>query len=158
MTWSPDGTARGTGNDPYLIFGLERAAWVYAVRVKYAFEDTAPPAQLQAYWKRAGQEFTETERFFETRLPADPEEQQVVGQAFKASGGGRWVKPRKDGPVTWFWVTVPVNDSIDQFRLDPDNKSCVFKIAEVRLVVGAGADGRPGVQLPDSGSWASRRP
>jgi hypothetical protein len=137
VEWSAEGVARCTGNDPHLVYRLPRPEWVYAVRVEYGMENAMPPAEFEAYWRSGdGEPFSEAGRHFRADLPVEGEERLLVERRWKGSESGAqvWTKSRDGRPVDRFWVTVPVNARIDQFRIDPDNKPCVFRIFQVRLV------------------------
>jgi hypothetical protein len=110
MTWK-DGVGEGNGDDPYLVFALPEPQLVHAIRIKYAYERTAFPVVLQVFWRRSGQqEFVEEERNHTKELKAE---------------------------VAEGTVTVWVNDTIDQFRIDPDVKPCVIRITKIELLVPA---------------------
>lgn len=111
-TWK-DGVLRATGGDPFAVFALPEARFVAAIRLRVAYQGppASGPAQFQIFWRRSGQnDFVEEERNVGRELKAVPEEQTVI---------------------------VQVNDTIDQVRLDPDTKPCIFRIAEVVLLVPA---------------------
>jgi hypothetical protein len=134
ITWTADGAAECLGNDPYMVFALEGPREVTAIRIKYSMAGPPPPAHLQAYWRNGdAQNFSETERYYQTDLPPDLEEKIIVERAHAA--GSVWLEQTGGGPQTQFWVTIPVNDTIDQFRIDPNDQPCRFKIEEIRLVV-----------------------
>jgi hypothetical protein len=109
VTWK-DGRWKGDGQDPYLVFALQQPQFIYAVRIKISYESqTDAPTVFQMFWRRSDQnEFVEEERNHVLEL--------------KTVSGERT-------------VTVPVNDTIDQFRIDPDTKPCVFKLSEIMLLV-----------------------
>ncbi len=110
MTWK-DGISEGLGDDPYLVFALQKPQSVYAIRLKYSYENTASPALFQMFWRRSDRnDFVEGERNFRLELQTGTGEKTV---------------------------TIPVNDTVDQFRIDPDVKPCVFKISEIMLLVPA---------------------
>jgi hypothetical protein len=111
MTWdAEEGIGRGDGGiDPFLVFRLREPQFVHAVRLKYSYEDAHSPANFQMFWRRTdSQEFVETERTARLELRTDPGERVV---------------------------TVRVNDTIDAIRIDPDTKSCVFKLVTISLLV-----------------------
>jgi hypothetical protein len=105
-----DGKYIGEGDDPYLVFALGEPRFVYAIRLKCSYEGTpnAPP-MFQAFWKEGSEDFVEKEgRVVTQELKGGPEEQTVM---------------------------IPVNSRIDQFRIDPDTKPCVFRIHEIVLLI-----------------------
>jgi hypothetical protein len=109
VTWK-DGSWRGEGEDPYLVFALPSPQLIYAIRVKLSYESqTDARIVFQMFWRRSDQnEFVEEERNRVLELKPGSEERII---------------------------TVPVNDTIDQFRIDPDTKPCVFKLSEIMLLV-----------------------
>jgi hypothetical protein len=115
MTWQ-DGIGKGLGDDPYLVFALPQPRLVYGIRVRYAYEDTASPASFQLFWRwTEHNEFTEQERNVVRELSTTAGEQ-----------------------TTTFWVY----ETIDQIRVDPDTKPCVFRLPEIVLLVPAPAQSR----------------
>jgi hypothetical protein len=124
MTWQ-DGAGRGLGDDPFLVFALKEPQFLAGICLAYAYEDTPTPAELQVFWRNRGrqEEFVATER-----------------NEFK-------VLPTDKGPGT---VIIWINDSIDEFRVDPDTKPCGFKLSAITLLspnpdaAPAYADGPPG--------------
>jgi hypothetical protein len=108
MTWT-DGAGRGVGNDPFLVFALEKRRFISAIRLKYRYENTVSPATFQAFWKDSGRnDFVDEERNVVMALATDQEPGIVI---------------------------VWVNDSIDHFRIDPDIKPCGFQLYEITLLV-----------------------
>jgi hypothetical protein len=107
MTWK-DGAGDGYGDDPHLVFRLPRPAYVYCIRLRCRLDTPGrSPALFQAFWRDSGRnQFDPAQRNRAYRIPARPEERSL---------------------------TVWVNDTIDQFRLDPDTKPCHFEI--VRMAV-----------------------
>jgi hypothetical protein len=112
MTWK-DGIGRGTGNDPFMVLALPEAQLVYAIRITYAYPEATffSPISFQVFWKRSDrQEFVEEERTQTQELRAATQDRTI---------------------------TIWVNDIIDQFRIDPDVKPCVIRIAKIELLVPA---------------------
>jgi hypothetical protein len=116
MTWK-DGVGRALANDASLDFPVQpqllghEPRMVHAIRLKFAYEETASPAFLQVFWGRSDQaNFGGEGRSFSRELEARAEQQ---------------VK------------TVWVYDAIDRFRIHPDNKPCLFKLLEIVLLVPA---------------------
>jgi hypothetical protein len=111
-----EGVWEGHGDDPYLVFALPEPQFVHAIRITYAFERTPAPIIFQVFWRRSDrQEFVEVERNSVRELSAE----------------------RAQGTLT-IWV----NETIDQFRVDPDVKPCVIRIAKIELLVLAADDAR----------------
>jgi hypothetical protein len=109
VTWK-DGVIEGNGDDPYVVFALKAPLYVHAIRLTYSYGNAADaPATFQMFWRKSDEnDFVETERVVTRELKVAPEEQTL---------------------------TVAVNDVIDQFRIDPDVKPCVFKIKEITVLV-----------------------
>jgi hypothetical protein len=103
-----NGKWESTGDDPRLVFELPKPTFVYAVRAKFRYEKAGDRARFQAFWRRHAQGFVETERTKSLELPTGPEANTV---------------------------TIVINDTIDQFRIDPDNKPGVFEILELVVLV-----------------------
>ncbi len=111
MTWT-EGDCRGEGDDPSARFALDRPQLVTAVRVRCTYDNSVQQPHFHMYWRNKGTEgYTENERFFRRMLPNNPGEQTL---------------------------TVKVNRTIDELRIDPDNKPTAFRISEVVLLVPAG--------------------
>jgi hypothetical protein len=108
MTWK-DGVGEGHGEDPYLVFVLKEPQFVQGIRIKYAYDKTASPATFQVFWRRSDRnDFVEEERNSTLELTTEPGEKTL---------------------------TIQVADTIDQFRIDPDTKPCVFRLTEIVLLV-----------------------
>jgi hypothetical protein len=107
MTWK-DGVGEGHGDDPFLVFALAKAQLVYAIRIKCAYERTASPIIFQVFWKPSDRQEFEEGRSNTQELREDSDERTI---------------------------TIPVNDTITQFRIDPDVKPCVVRIAKIELLV-----------------------
>jgi hypothetical protein len=109
-----DGVGHGYGSDPSLTFTLKKPQRVHALRLQCSLNygnDEPAPASAQLSWKRSDQEdFPETEQNIPLELDTAP------------------------GETT---VSVWINDTIDEFRIRPDNKPCVFRIAKIVLLVPA---------------------
>jgi hypothetical protein len=108
VTWN-GGVGTATGEDPYVVFSLDKPQLVYTVRLKFSYQENASDhAWWELYWRERGRD-----RFDERRCHG-------------------WPQPTGLGQAT---KTVCVNDTIDQIRFDPDGKPCAFQIAEITLVV-----------------------
>jgi hypothetical protein len=110
MTWNHS-TGLSFGDNPYLLFALQKPRFVHAIRVTYSYKNTPPPTYLQLSWRRSDRnDFSEAERSARWDLHAGPEEKTV---------------------------TLWVNDTIDQFRLHTVDKPGVFHLSKLTLVVPA---------------------
>jgi hypothetical protein len=110
MTWK-DGTAEGNGDDPWMVFALGAAQYVKEIRLTYSYGTAENHrANFKVYWKRSDRnDFVEEARNVRLNLKIDSEQKTL---------------------------TIPVNDTIDYFRIDPDHrKPSVFKIADIVLVL-----------------------
>jgi hypothetical protein len=111
MTWG-DGTGRPTGEDPYAVFALGPPRFAYAVRLRYAYPDAAVDASavIELFWRQTGvNDFVAGARTTAVRVPASP-------------AGGT--------------VTVPIRDTIDQLRIDPDARLGRFHLLEGAVLLG----------------------
>src|SRR5262249_21699061 len=110
MSWK-DGLGAGFGPDASLMFVLKEPQLVYAVRLNYSYCRTAQTAPLfQMSWRRSDHnDFSEAERVFRVQLGAD----SAVLEAEQSQA---------DEKVLTVWVY----DTIDQFRIHPNDKPCVF--------------------------------
>jgi hypothetical protein len=150
---APAGTAYVWGGDSYLPFTLPRPRFVYAVRITYSLRalpglgagtvgllgsphgpgpllaasalfpgrpslrgGAVFPGTLQVAWKEGGRNaFSDGERVWRYAFHWAPNQ----------------MPPRETTRVVW------VNDTIDQFRIHPDNKPVEVTISEVVLLVPA---------------------
>src|SRR5262249_39273954 len=112
MTWA-DGVATATGDAPALVFALPQQRHVAAVRLKLAYENTASPAACTFCWKGKGQ------------TDANESERSLF-----------WPQDTTPGEKT---KLIGVDDTIDQFRLAPDNKACMVRIMEITLLLSPNA-------------------
>jgi hypothetical protein len=101
-------TAQVTGVDPQITFTLARPGPVAGVRIRYAHRNRqGAPARFQLSWKRPGQdEYTSTQRY------------------------ANWNLPTGEGKETTIWI----DDVVAQFRIQPDNQRCQFRIDEITLL------------------------
>lgn len=108
MTWKDNG-GDGLGADPFVVFRLPQPEFVYGLRLKFRLTNPKnDPALFEAYWMRTGvNTFTEDERSVRFTLRPRPEEKTL---------------------------TVWINDTIDQIRLDPDTKPCHFELEELTVL------------------------
>jgi hypothetical protein len=110
MTWE-EGTGLATGDDPYAVFDVGPARFAYALRLRYAYPDATADASavMELFWRRNGvNDFVAGVRTAAVRVPAAPE-------------GGT--------------VTVPIRDTIDQLRIDPDGRLGRFRLVEGVLLL-----------------------
>jgi hypothetical protein len=103
------GVLKATTNDPFLVFALDPPRFVHAIRFRCSYE-TNGEARGELYWcdttKKTG--FSDAERHI------------------------TWPEHTHLGERT---RTVWINDTIDRFRIDPDNKPGVFTLHEIVLLV-----------------------
>jgi hypothetical protein len=101
-------TAHVTGVDPQITFTLSRPRPVAGIRINYAHANPQrAPARFQLSWKRPGQPgYTDTERY------------------------ANWTLPTGAGRETTVWV----DDVLEQFRIQPDNQPCEFRIDKITLL------------------------
>lgn len=103
------GAGKATGDDPYVVFALDKPRRVSSLRFKIAVENTGEKTALVSVLWRNGavNDFTEKERLFAKDVPTGSEQT----------------------------LTIPVNDTIDAIRIDPDIRRCDFRISELIVVV-----------------------
>jgi hypothetical protein len=95
-----------TSDDPRLIFLLDKPRHVDAIRLTFAYgANTDVPALLQVFWRLGDQPFDETRRF-----TAQLKEETTVRT-----------------------ISVPVNATIDSFRIDPNHRRSSFRLLEIKL-------------------------
>ena len=109
MTWE-GGVGYAKGNDPHLVFALTHPNWSTPSDSNCLIQASrAKGHSLQVFWRRTEKnDFAEGERAFTTQVEAVPEGKTV---------------------------TVWVNDTIDQFRIDPDTGPSVFSVSDLRVLV-----------------------
>src|SRR5262249_42898595 len=115
MIWD-HGIGYGPGRDAGLSFTLKRPQRVYAIRLRYFYDN--PPETLEAFqltWK-----------------PGDPDGGADAVRNVRLTL--RTAEGEKAEPKT---LTVWLNDTLDQLRIYPDDKPFVFHVAEVVLLVPA---------------------
>jgi hypothetical protein len=95
-----DGVGDGVGSDPYLVFALDRERFVRTIRIRLNVTGERDTCLLQAYWRNDKQVFAENERGLAVRIGS--------------------------GDATT--LVLPVNRTINQFRIDPDVGPCRFEI------------------------------
>jgi hypothetical protein len=92
-----------------VVWRLDQPRYVHAIRLKGTYVNApSNSAKLQMFWKENGRnEFTEAERYVYYQMSTTPVEQTL---------------------------TVQIQDSLDQFRLDPDIHPCGFQVSEIVLL------------------------
>jgi hypothetical protein len=111
-----DGTAGCAGPDsPYLGFALKRPTFVRAVRMTFAYAADERPAVFSLNWRARGRNDFGEDRYCRVTLPTGAAEQPL---------------------------TIPVNDTISDFRIYPDDQEhpgggyhCRFKLSQLSLLV-----------------------
>jgi hypothetical protein len=122
MDWK-DGTGRGY--DPYLVFAVgqtvvlgrqprltypvKQPRAVAGIRLRYVYEQTIGPAFCQLFWRTSDRNDFDLDNRWSYH----------------------WLETGPGEHTTTFWI----KDTLDQFRLHPHNKSCVFTLLAITLVV-----------------------
>jgi hypothetical protein len=103
-----ENTAHVTGVDPYLTYQLTPARPVAGIRIGYSHRNPqGAPARFNLSWKRPGQiGYSATQRF------------------------ANWALPTGDRKETTVWI----DDVVDQFRIQPDNQPCEFRIDQLTIL------------------------
>jgi hypothetical protein len=133
LTWK-DGAAHGHvgGGSPFLTFDLGKPRFVYAIRIKCTFENTASSlASVHLSW-------TMSQRLpFPNDIFTPGERKARVDVSLDTSDVLRTVdgKMRLEPPKSEKAFTVWVNASIDQFRVYPDTSPCVFRPLQITILV-----------------------
>jgi hypothetical protein len=121
----------GAGDAPSITFALDSRRLVYAIRLRYRLQNVASKyAHLQVSWTSGDGNASRngapgTERRFE---------QWVEGDASDP------VLRRVDDKLVYMQPTVHtvltiwINETISNFRIVPDDKPCVFSLADVTLL------------------------
>ena len=101
-------TAHVTGVDPQITFSLPGPRTVAGIRIKYSHANRqGAPARFQLTWKRPDQPgYTDDRRY------------------------ANWNLPTGERQETTIWI----DDTLDQFRIQPDNQPCEFRIDEIVLL------------------------
>jgi hypothetical protein len=109
VRWLGDGSGIAEGGDAQLVFRLQEAEFVHAIRFKYTLTNPERVRTLtQLFWKRGEQSFVEHERTARLMLEPNTEEETL---------------------------TILVHDTLDQFRFDPDIRPGTFRIREIELLI-----------------------
>jgi hypothetical protein len=108
MTWTA-GDCRSTGGDPYVTFTLPAPVRVHAVRIQITAADADPsPARMQVFWALRGtNDFGEHERT------------------------ARRILRKRTADQT---LTIPIDDTIDRLRFDPNEGRFEGRVSVVLLV------------------------
>ena len=109
-TWRVGKGTRGhvTGVDPQITFTLSRSRPVAGIRINYAHTNRqGAPGRFQLSWKHHGQhDYTYDQRY------------------------ANWNLPTGEGKETTVWI----DDDVEQFRIQPDNQPCEFRIDKITLL------------------------
>src|SRR5262249_7594169 len=102
-------TVHVTGVDPQVTFTLPHPRPVAGIRIRDSHHNRqGAPARFQMTWKGLGaSRYSDQDRY------------------------ANWYLPTGDDKETTVWV----DDIIDQFRIQPDNQPCEFRIDEIVLLV-----------------------
>lgn len=107
MTWQ-EGVGRGTGVDPNLVFALKSPTYVYGIRLKYVVQYSKQRASLRALWKRSDRnKFSVAERNILVNVETGKENATII----------------------------PVNDTIDRYRIDLEDQTSAIQISEIELLL-----------------------
>jgi hypothetical protein len=109
MTWR-DGVGRAEGADPYVILGLGDTTRLCAVRLTLMHSAAGGgDAPLTVYWARSAAGWFDEQRQWTATISSSPEPQKVV---------------------------VWINDEIDLLRVDPDERTEMFRMTSLELLDG----------------------
>ncbi len=119
-----NGTAYGTGDYPFVVFGLHEDKYVSGIRFKYAYsnEDGTLP-YVSIHWKSSKQADFVGEQFWKYSPTGDRANWER----------GTWLR-LNDSETT---LTVWICDTIDQVRIHPDYRPGIFRISELVLLIPA---------------------
>jgi hypothetical protein len=106
MTWD-GGEGRGAGIDPYAVFALRKPIYVYEFQLKYRIDSDKTNVPLRIFWKRNG------------RNDFSPTERNVIVNAETGKQNT---------------TTIPVNDTIDRYRIDLEDPTSALRISEIVLL------------------------
>jgi hypothetical protein len=101
-------TAHVTGVDPQIMFMLAPPRPIAGIRINYSHSNRqGAPARFNLTWKNPGQHgYTPAQRY------------------------ANWNLPTGDGRETTVWI----DDIVDQFRIQPDNQPCEFRINRMTVL------------------------
>ena len=107
-TWAGE-TAQVTNVDPYLIYDLPEAQDVCGIRLRYSHANAhGAPAHFKMTWSQNGRAETASIPHY-----------------------NNWSLPTGDDRETTVWI----GEKVKQFRIQPDNQVCRFRILELVLLV-----------------------
>jgi hypothetical protein len=109
MTWA-GGVGQGTAEHPRVVFSLGRPEFVYRIQVRFVLTTAAgTPPRFRAWWRQRG--------------------------ATDFEGVGRRCCERLllSGPPERV-LSLPVGETIDQFRIEPDAGPCRFEVRAITVV------------------------
>jgi len=116
-----------------MTFPLGRTRFVYAIRLRFSYADTAADSVLfEMSWGARGHNepgdagASSKQRRFHLKLSVDPTREVLT----LVDGKARYEPLRPDKVVT-----VWVNDTVDYFRIYPDTSPCVFKLSGIVLLM-----------------------
>ena len=125
-----DEVAVALGNNSALTFELKESRFVYAIRLKYSYEDPEKgPALLQVFWKNS------------TKKDSVAAERNVHIQLQTGAELRWWLPYRAIIPqpnpkhVLEKSETIWVNDKINQFQICPDDKPRLFRVEGINLIL-----------------------
>ena len=108
MTWNGK-RGESQGPDPYLVFALSGARRVAAVRIRFVLDGADPtPGVFQVFWMQDGVTTFREERSHRFTLIPSTLERTLV---------------------------VPIHDTVDRLRLDPDVRPVTFEIRAITLLL-----------------------
>jgi hypothetical protein len=98
----------GTGKSPMIVIQLPKPQFVTAIRLQYSFDNGRQWPQSSIFWRESTRnDFIWGRRDFHFSLVNDPVDHSIL---------------------------LPINDTIDQIRLDPDCRPCQLRLEGVWLV------------------------
>jgi hypothetical protein len=107
-TWEGQ-TAQVTNVDPYLIYDLPEVRDVCGIRLRYSHENRhGGPAHFKMTWSQNGRAEIGSNQHY-----------------------NNWSLPTGDGRETTVWI----GDRVKQFRIQPDNQLCRFRVLGLVLLV-----------------------
>jgi hypothetical protein len=109
MTWE-GGSARGTGDDPSVVFTLPEPRFVGGIRITYSYPDTdGSPLYFRVFWRRSDRgDFSQRQSYLNAYL------ERAAAQKT---------------------ATIWIGETIDQFVIHPNNKDRYFKINKLILLI-----------------------
>lgn len=115
-TWDGE-TAHVANIDPYLIYELPEVRYVCGIRLRYSHVNRhGGPAHFKMTWSQDRR----------AEVPAN-------------QFSNNWSLPTGDGRETTVWI----GDRVKQFRIQPDNQACRFRVLELVLLVPESPESSP---------------